>query len=84
LSEKLVQEIKQNPQLGYQFQGFINSKKIEQEIKDKEIDTLIIAEDLDENPELAQELYQCLPLKVDFIVLDRAYETFYMKFLLIS
>ncbi|MEF8847360.1 MAG: sugar transferase [Candidatus Paceibacterota bacterium] len=74
LSEKLEQEIKDNPQLGYTSQGFLNNENIKQQVKDKNLDTVVVAKKLEDNPGLAQQLYQCLPLRVDFIDLAQAYE----------
>ncbi len=73
LSENLAEKIKNNPQMGYEFKGFVEGN-IKQQIKDKNLDALIIVKDLESNPELAQQLYQCLPLKVDFMDLAQAYE----------
>jgi len=74
LSEKLAQKIKENPQFGYQVEGFLRNNNIKEQIKNKGLDTLVIAKDLENNSELAQELYECLPLKLNFMDLAQAYE----------
>lgn len=75
LAKKLAREIDQNPQLGYKIVGNLDSKKnIFSQVKIKEIETLIIARTLNGNSKLTQGLYQCLPLKINFMDLARGYE----------
>jgi exopolysaccharide biosynthesis polyprenyl glycosylphosphotransferase len=74
-SEELSQIIQKNPHLGYKFIAFFNPEKdILQQARGNEIDTLILAENLIPDSHLAQNLYQCLPLKLNFIDLAKAYE----------
>jgi len=86
-SERLVKEIKNNPQFGYEFVGFLKSgdlsadrqEKLIDQIKRMGINTLILAKDINKDSNLAQELYQCLSLKVNFIDLAQAYEILLQK-----
>jgi len=74
-SEELTLSIQKNPQLGYKLTAFFSPEEdIFQQIQEKKIDTLILAENLLPNSLLAKNLYQCLPLKLNFIDLARAYE----------
>lgn len=75
LAKKLVREIEQNPQLGYKMVNFLDPRKdIFSQIKREKIETLIIARNLDGTSKLTKGLYQCLPLKINFMDLARAYE----------
>ena len=79
-TDKLVAEIKNNPQLGYRFVGFINSSQgLGQQIKKNKINTLIIAQNLNQQKVLIKELYGCLGLKINFLNLATAYETIFNK-----
>ena len=79
-SKELIQIIQKNPQLGYKITAFLNSKQdIFKQAQKKEIDTLILAENLIPGSPLAKNLYQCLSLKIDFIDLAKAYETIIQK-----
>jgi exopolysaccharide biosynthesis polyprenyl glycosylphosphotransferase len=75
LATSLAEQIKKQPQLGYQVVGFLNQKiNLQQQLKKWKINYLIISDDFSQNQLLAQKLYACLPLKVSFLSLDRAYE----------
>ena len=75
LSRNLAEEIKKNPQLGYRIVKFLDPRKnISSQIKRGKIDILIIARNLDGTSKLTKGLYQCLPLKISFMDLARAYE----------
>lgn len=75
LAEKLAKEIDQNPQLGYKIVKFLDPQKnIFSQVKRKNIETLIIARTLNGQSKLTQGLYQCLPLKINFMDLARSYE----------
>ncbi|MFH0739979.1 MAG: sugar transferase [bacterium] len=75
MSLALSNEIKNQPQLGYKLIGFLNEKaSLQAQIKKYKINVLIINENIEKNPNLADQLYQCLPLKITFLSLDRAYE----------
>ncbi|GAI04586.1 unnamed protein product [marine sediment metagenome] len=76
-AEKLAREIDQSPHLGYKIVKFLDPRKnISSQVKRKNIETLIIARDLNGSSKLTQGLYQCLPLKINFMDLARAYEIF--------
>jgi exopolysaccharide biosynthesis polyprenyl glycosylphosphotransferase len=75
LALALANDIKNQPQLGYRLIGFLNDKiSLSSQIKKHKINVLIINENLDKNNILAEQLYQCLPLKITFLSLDKAYE----------
>lgn len=79
-AEELIQIIQKNPQLGYKLVAFFNSKQdIFEQVQKKEIDTLILVENLIPGSRLAENLYQCLSLKIDFIDLAKAYELIIQK-----
>lgn len=80
LSKAIVKKIESNPQLGYNFKGFLEDKSsLFTQIKNKELDLLIIAKDLTKDKKLAQNLYSCLSLKVEFLDLAQAYELLFYK-----
>ena len=75
LARRLGREIEQNPQLGYKIVGVLDPRKnIFSQVKRRKIETLIIARSLDGSSKLTKGLYQCLPLKINFMDLARAYE----------
>jgi len=80
LAKVLVKEIESQPHLGYKFVKFLDPKKsLFSQLKSKKIDSLIIAQDITSQPKLIQELYKCLPLKINFMDLSQAYELFFYK-----
>ncbi|MEK7104032.1 MAG: sugar transferase [Patescibacteria group bacterium] len=75
LALSLSSEIKNQPQLGYKLIGFLNEKtSLSSQIKKYKINVLIVSENIEKNSALAEQLYQCLPLKITFLSLDEAYE----------
>lgn len=71
----LSNEIKNQPQLGYKLIGFLGERgNISAQIKKHKINVLIVSENIEKNSMLADQLYQCLSLKITFLSLDRAYE----------
>ncbi len=75
LALTLSNEIKNQPQLGYKLIGFLNEKSnLLAQIKKYKINVLIISGNIEKNANLADQLYQCLPLKITFLSLDKAYE----------
>ncbi|MCX6789323.1 MAG: sugar transferase [Candidatus Gribaldobacteria bacterium] len=79
-TDKLINEIKNNPQLGYRFVKFINvSQSLSQQIKKDKINTLIIAQNINQQKILVKELYGCLDLKINFLNLATAYEIIFNK-----
>ncbi len=75
-AQELAKEINTRPYLGYKLIGiFATNERSFSEIQKQKIDTLIIAENLQSNPKLLSNLYQCLPLQLNFISSAQAYET---------
>lgn len=75
LALSLSNEIKNQPQLGYKFIGFLDGKtNLQTQIKKHKINVLVISENFNQNNILAGQLYQCLPLKITFLSLDKAFE----------
>lgn len=80
LAKKLAKEIEAKPQLGYKFVKLLKpDKPLYSQLKKGKIDILIIAQDLAKNSKLTQELYKCLPLKISFMNLAKAYEVLLHK-----
>jgi exopolysaccharide biosynthesis polyprenyl glycosylphosphotransferase len=79
LAERLIRALENDPQVGYHFSGFLNKESLAKQLKAKKIDVLIIVENLAQNRQLAQELYQSLELKIRFWDLVRAYEIILQK-----
>jgi len=80
LANKLLKKIQSNPQLGYKAIGFLDSKKsILSQIKRKKIDILIIDKSLINKKKTLKQLYQCLPQRIIFIDVKKAYEMFFSK-----
>ena len=75
LALSLSNEIKNQPQLGYKLIGFLNEKaSLASQIKKHKINVLIVSGNVEKNSALAEQLYQCLSLKITFLSLDKAYE----------
>jgi exopolysaccharide biosynthesis polyprenyl glycosylphosphotransferase len=73
--KELVDFINKNPRLGYKIAGHIKNKKnLYEEVKEKKIDILVLAEAVGSGTELSDDLYKCLSLRVDIIDLAKAYE----------
>lgn len=74
-AQELAGYIQKNPHLGYKLTTFLDVKKnLLQQIQEQNIDILIIAANLGSNSQLAQNLYQCVPARINFMDLSRAYE----------
>lgn len=67
-------EISNRPYLGYKLVTLDPNQNLLYQIQREKIDTLIVAENLEENRPLTQTLYQCLPTRINFLALERAYE----------
>ena len=79
-AETLVKEIENNVYLGYKFVGFLEPESnISAAIEKEKIDTLVLATDLQGRPRLIQNLYQCLPSRINLMDLSRAYEIIFEK-----
>jgi len=75
LALSLANEIKNQPQLGYKLIGFLNEKSnLSTQIKKNKINVLVVSGNIEKNSNLASQLYECLPLKITFLSLDKAYE----------
>lgn len=80
LALNLIKAIEKDPQFGYKFCGFLEQKQpLLRQIKAKKIDVLIIAEDIEKNKKIIEELYRALPLKIKFLDLAQAYELILQK-----
>lgn len=80
LAVKLAKQIESNPQIGYKFFKFLDSRKpLLPQLRNKKIGLLIITQELFSNKKISQELYKCLPLKIEFIDLPQAYEDLFHK-----
>lgn len=74
-AKNLAKEIENSPYLGYKFVDFLDPKEnFFNKIQKEKIDTLILALDFEKNPRIVQNLYQCLPARIIFLDLARAYE----------
>lgn len=81
-SKNLALAFKKNPQMGYQLAEIIPIQDIailSEKIKQLKLNTLIIAKNLSSETELDLALYKCLPLRIDFLDLARAYEIIFQK-----
>lgn len=77
---QLVKEINARPYLGYKIAAiFDNARDLPSKIKEKKINTLIAAEDLETDFDLLENLYQCLEAKIIFLNWGQAYELFCEK-----
>jgi len=80
LAEKLAKVIENQPQLGYKLIGFLDlEKNLYPQLKRKKIEVLIIAHKFASSSKLTQDLYKCLPLRINFLDLSQAYETLLYK-----
>lgn len=73
LSE-LIREILHRPYLGYKLVSLNPQKNLISQIQKEKVNTLILAENLKENSILIQNLYQLLPLKINFLDFSQAFE----------
>lgn len=72
--EKLTKEIINRPYLGYKLVKIDENKNLISQIKEGNIDTLIITENLKSDHQTLQKLYSCLPARINFFDYSRAYE----------
>ncbi|MBI2625305.1 MAG: exopolysaccharide biosynthesis polyprenyl glycosylphosphotransferase [Candidatus Nealsonbacteria bacterium] len=75
----LSQEIKNRPYLGYKIVDIPNTEDLLSKAKQGKINTLIVSDDLRSDPKIVQALYQCLPARINFLNLSRAYEIICQK-----
>jgi exopolysaccharide biosynthesis polyprenyl glycosylphosphotransferase len=90
LARELVEEFNQKPHLGYRVAFVIDGEEntnalnnipiikdtnnLENLIKEKNIDTIVFADSPRESDELRTSLFECLPLKINYISLHHFYE----------
>jgi exopolysaccharide biosynthesis polyprenyl glycosylphosphotransferase len=72
--QRFKAEIGKRPYLGYNLVALNLKQDLLSQIQEKKIDTLIVAESLERNSSLSQTLYQCLPARINFLTLAKAYE----------
>jgi len=72
--KNLKKEIQKRPYLGYKLINVDFKKELFPQIKRKNIDTVIFPEELESDPKVLKALYFCLPARVNFLELARAYE----------
>ncbi len=73
-SQRLAEEIIKRPYLGYKLINLNSEEDLLSQIKKNGIDTLIMPPDLTLDSQLIQNLYQCLPARINFIDWAQAYE----------
>ena len=83
-SQILCKEIEERPWLGYELIDILPQDEnsiyeLKSKIQKEKIDTLILSENLESNPEILKSLYQCLPFEINFINFAKAYETITQK-----
>jgi exopolysaccharide biosynthesis polyprenyl glycosylphosphotransferase len=83
-SRILAKEIQERPWLGYKIIDILPQNEnsiiaLKSKIRKEKIDTLILSENLESNSKILEELYQFLPLQVNFIHYAKAYETITQK-----
>lgn len=85
LADDIIKEIETNPQLGYKFIKFLDSKKsIFDQLKNNEgrkraIDELIVLQNPIVEKKLTQELYRCLSLRINITDFPQMYEKIFQK-----
>jgi len=86
---EIVAELKAKPHLGYVASFIFNEagrgaagletisrmSELEQSIRAKKVSTIVLVDDPHHSAELRLALFNCLPLKIDFINLTKFYET---------
>lgn len=81
-SKNLALAFKENPHIGYKLIQIIpvqNVSTLPEKIKQLKVNTLVLAKNLSSDTELNLALYKCLPLKINFLDLARAYEIIFQK-----
>ena len=79
-AEEIAEKIKKNPQFGYRIKKIVNYENIKlifdltDIITKKNIQTVVTAVNLHKHPDLMQNLYHCLPLKITLVDLPSFYE----------
>lgn len=73
-AQKLAEEIHSRPYLGYRVVNLEKDEDFLSQIKRKKIDIILLPPDLVFDAELIKNLYQCLPARIKFLNLTKAYE----------
>ena len=74
LAQKLAKEITNRPYLGYKLISLNIKQDLLSQIQEKKIDTLIVPHNLGQDSYLTENLYHCLPARINFIDWAQAYE----------
>ena len=74
LAQKLAKEIINRPYLGYKLVTLNIKQNLLSQIQKKKIDTLIVPNNLGKDAYLTENLYRCLPARINFIDWVKAYE----------
>jgi len=72
--QELIKEINSRPHLGYKLIELQKNRDLASQIKEKEVNTILVPPDLIFDSELIKNLYQCLPIGIKFLDWTRAYE----------
>lgn len=72
--QELAKEIELRPYLGYKIVALDKNQDLLSQIQDKKIDTIIVPSDIKDSSSLVENLYQCLPARVNFLDWTKAYE----------
>ncbi|MFH1575614.1 MAG: sugar transferase [Candidatus Nealsonbacteria bacterium] len=72
--KELSKEIELRPYLGYKLIFIEQNQDLLSQVQEKKIDTIIVPSDINDNPSLVENLYRCLPTKVNFLDWTKAYE----------
>ncbi|MFH1780610.1 MAG: sugar transferase [Candidatus Nealsonbacteria bacterium] len=72
--QELAKEIELRPYLGYKLIVLDSEQDLLLQIQQKKIDTVIVPSDIQDSSALLENLYQCLPARVNFLDWTEAYE----------
>ena len=72
--QELAKEIGLRPYLGYKLITLDKGRDLLSQIQDQKIDTVIVPSDIKDSSSLVENLYQCLPTRVNFLDWTKAYE----------
>jgi len=72
--QELAKEIELRPYLGYKIVELDQKQDLLSQIQEKKIDTIIVPSDIKDNSVLVENLYQCLPARINFLDWTKTYE----------
>lgn len=72
--QELAKEIELRPYLGYKLIVLDQNQDLLSQVQENKIDTIIVPSDIKDNSSLIENLYQCLPARVNFLDWMKAYE----------